>query len=275
MAIGSINGGKSFGYSIGGKPLGVQIGQKSAADLLGGGNANNLFAANLQASSSITVSANDAVLKGLQDEIDRTFGYRTNLSVAEKQQLADLQTKITDIEKLAATRALTNDEISQRADLYVESYKILGKDYVDVSGDAFVQQQLAALDDLLATKPVGADARRLENLQTIEQTLSDDINSAGDKGATETTTARLISVKKQIAALTAPRKMSQLTISERNAHDDIVNAINDHVGQEFQLTSDKKLKIERLQATIDAISSGGGADTGLASMLAGGLNILA
>lgn len=255
MGIGGINNGS--GYSLGGRPLGVQIGQKSAADVFGGGGSvDNLIAVNNSPQSTITVDENQVVLKGLQDEIDRTLGYRTNLTTAEKQKLADLQGKISDIEDLSRTRTLTTVEVADRADLYIESYAILGKDYVDVSNDTVYQQKTEALDNLLATKPQGEDAKRLGVLKKLQADITLAVNDRGDR-IVDTLYTRLRSVNRQISDLTAPRSISQLTPTERRQHDVLVDEINKHAGQDLQLTSEKKLKIERLQATINAISSGG------------------
>ena len=49
--------------------------------------------------------------------------------------------------------------------------KFLGKDYVDVENDDFLKAKTAELDELIATKPKGADARRLEQLRTLKERL--------------------------------------------------------------------------------------------------------
>lgn len=256
MAIGSINRGG--GYTIGGRPLGVQLGQKNAAsELFGGANGiDSILSANIQGSSGITVDKNQIVLKAMQDEIDRTLGYRTNLSVAEKQKLADLQQDITDIEEITRTRRLTSEEVKRRADLYVQSYKILGKDYVDVENDDFLKAKTAELDELIATKPKGADARRLEQLRTLKERLEQRVYDRGDK-VSESLLNQIRSVNRQISGLTTPRKLSTFTPAERRQHDELVDEINDHAGQELILPSEKKLKIERLQQTMEAIEAGG------------------
>ncbi len=261
MAIGSTQ--SLTGYTIGGKALGVQIGNKSATELLGGGSAASLFAATLNGSSGgITVTATDIAVKGMQDQIDRIQGYRTNLTVAEKQDLADYQSKIQHFNDLASVRVLTNDEVSDRADAYVEAYKILGKEYVDFTNDATVTNLSSQLEKLIATKPVGPEAVRLERLQNTLSSLDSQISNS-DSGSTELITSRAISVAKQINKLTAARPMASLTADERSQHDDLVEQINNYVGFDLELTSKQKEQIERLQTNISllqqgASSSGGG-----------------
>lgn len=265
MAIGSVSSSKSW-FTIGGKALGVQLGQKSATALFSGGSATSLFStAAAGAIGSISVGANDAILKGMQDEIDRLQGFRTDLTVAEKQQLSEYQGKISDIEKEAQSRALTDDEISERADLYARAYKILGKDYTDVSDDSFVQTKLTAIDDLLATKPTGADADRLERLENIKATLTDQANTAAaGNGATDTVSSQLITVNGQIYDLTRPRDFTDLSQDEIKQYDELATAINDHLGYEYQLPADKRLKIAHIQQTMDTLQSSGGGTTSAA-----------
>lgn len=254
MAIGGIRSGS--GYTIGGRPLGVQIGGKGADDLFGTNGVDTILAANIRATSSITVDRNQMVLKGLQDEIDRTMGFRTNLSVAEKQRLSELQSEITDLERLSQERRLSKLEFEKRADLYLRSYKILGKDYVDVQSDAFLKEKSAAVDDLLAPKLKGPPAKRLADLTKLKARLEDRVADRGER-IVETLLNQIRSVNRQISELTTPRAISELSPAERREHDRLVRDINAHAGQELLLDSRKKLKIERLQATIAAISAGG------------------
>lgn len=261
MAIGSSN--NVTGYAIGGKPLGVQLGQKSGTELFGDNvSATSLFAANLTASSAITIDAKQMAIKGIQDQIDRIQGYRTNLSVAEKQQLAKHQEKIVAINQLATTRILTPDELAERGQAYVDSYRILGKEYEDFTNDAFVNAKSDALADLIATKPRGAEAERLERLQGVLANLKRSATEReGDPPLSLVT--QTLSVNKQIAQLTKPRPISSLSPDELRQHDKLVDEINEHVGFELELSSSKKIQIERLQKTIQAIQEGSGSSGGV------------
>ncbi|MBU1175660.1 MAG: hypothetical protein KKH72_09685 [Alphaproteobacteria bacterium] len=255
MAIG--NSKSVTGYTIGGKSLGVQLGQKSGTALFGDNvSATSLFSASLNASSAITIDATQIAVKGIQDQIDRIQGFRTNLTPAEKQQLTDYQETIVNINQTATTRILTDDEISERAEAYVESYRILGKEYVDFSNDDFVVEKSNALTELLATKPQGAEAKRLERLENVLTNLkASATDREGDPPAT--LIARITSVSRQIDQLTAARPLSTLSRAELREHDTLVDEINTHVGFDLELTSSKKLQIERLQKTIEVIQQGG------------------
>lgn len=257
MAIGSV--GSSSAYTLGGKPLGVQLGGKSATDVFGGGkSADSLIAITSSATSAsgVQVAPDQMILKGIQDEIDRTLGYRTNLSVAEKQQLADLQSKIGGLNESAQTRSLTESELTERGDYYVEAYAILGKDYVDVAADSFLQAKTDELSTLMATKPKGADAKRLERLEIMRDRITDRVSELGASGA-DIYYQQARSISAQINKLTAPRSITDLSREELRTHDEIADAINEHAGQELQITSDKRLKIARLQMTMEMIRQGG------------------
>lgn len=250
--------GNFTGYRVGGKKLGVQLGGKSGGALFGknSANASNFFAANVTGNTGISVNPKQIAIKGIQDQIDRILGYRTDLTTAEKQKLADLQSKITSLEEQASTRSLTEDEIAERAELYFDSYRILGKDYKDVTNDEFVQLQTKALKALIRKKPVGADLVRFEFLNRVKDKLADQF--AKTEKPSQYQYSQVTSVSKMIARLQPLRAISELSRAELREHDEIAIAINDHVGLELELTSDKKLKIERLQATISAIQAGGG-----------------
>ena len=245
MAIGGISG-----YS------GSTMGAK-ATDLFGDNSSSvdNIFAANVAATSTLTVDTSEIITKGLQDQIDRLQGFRTNLSVAEKQQLAKYQQKIADINDTASGRILTADEIADRADAYLASYEILGKEYKDFTNDTFMTTKSAELDDLIATKPRGAEAKRLERLQSVYDHL---MASANDRETDppESLITQIRTVNRQIAQLTAPRPISSLSREELRQHDALVTEINDHAGYELELNSKKKLQIERLQNTIEQMQSG-------------------
>lgn len=260
MAIGSIGSGSGSAYTIGGKPLGVQLGNKSGAELFGGGgsSAESLFAitSTATASAGVQVDANQMVLKGIQDEIDRTLGYRTDLSVTEKQKLADLQTEIGQYNETAQARSLTQAELGERGDLYIEAYAILGKDYVDVAADEFLTEKSDELSDLMARKPVGAEAKQLERLETMRDGIYSRIEDLGESGA-EIYYRQIRSISARISELTAPRDITELSAEEIRQHDEIADEINDYAGQELQIKSDKRLKIARLQKTMELVQQGG------------------
>lgn len=255
MAVGSTN--SLTGYTIGGKPLGVQLGSKSATSLFGDGTASaaSVFSANLASSSASGVDSQQLILNGLQNQIDRIQGFRTNLTPAEKEQLTKYQTTITDINQTATTRLLTKIEIRDRADAYIQAYKILGKEYEDFSNDAFIQEKSTALTELLATKPKGAEAEHLERLENVLATLKDAATNR-DTDPPATLIARITSVNRQVAQLTAARPISTLSKDELRQHDELVEAINIHAGFDVELTSRQKLQIEHLQKTMDLVQQG-------------------
>lgn len=257
MAIGSVGSGSA--YTIGGKPLGVQLGGKSANEFFGAGDsAESLIAITSSATSAggVQVAPNQMVLKGLQDEIDRTLGYRTDLSISEKQNLADLQAEIEQFNQFAQARSLTTNELKERGDLYVEAYAILGKDYVDVAADEFLTEKTEELGELMARKPVGDEAKRLARLETMVEGITNRVEELGETGA-DIYYAQLRSLSRSIQLLTAPRDITELSRDEIRRHDEIADEINAYAGEELQIDSDKRFKIARLQDSMRAIQAGG------------------
>lgn len=257
MAIGSSTSGSAF--SIGGKPLGVQLGGKSATDIFAGGSSGeSLFAITTSSTqvSGIQVNEQQLVTKGIQDEIDRTLGYRTDLSVAEKQELADIQADIAPYNEAAQSRSLTSDELEARADLYVDAYSILGKDYVDIASDEYLTAKSDELTALMTVVPEGENARQLAVLEQMQSDIQDRVNELGDSGV-ELYYDQLRNIATRISQLTPAREIGDLTPEELNQHDELAEAINEYAGQELQITSDKRLKIERLQTTMQLVLQGG------------------
>lgn len=257
MAIGSVGSGSA--YTLGGKPLGVQLGGKTANEFFGAGDsAQSLIAITSNASSAggVQVAPNQMVLKGLQDEIDRTLGYRTDLSITEKQKLADLQGEIEQLNQFAQARSLSSEELKERGDLYVEAYTILGKDYVDVAADEFLTGKTEELSELMARKPVGEEAKRLARLETMVENITNRVDEMGESGA-DIYYAQLKSLSNSIRLLTAPRDITELSRDEIRQHDELAEEINSYAGEELQIDSEKRFKIARLQETMRAIQAGG------------------
>lgn len=257
MPIGSASSGSA--YTISGRSLGVQLGGKSATSVFEGGASGQSLIAITSSSatlSGVQVNEQQLVIKGIQDEIDRTLGYRTDLSVVEKQELANLQFSIGPFNELAQARSLTADELEDRADLYVDAFAILGKDYVDVASDEYLTGKSDELTALMTTVPKGAFAEQLTVLQNMQTSIQDRVNELGDTGV-ELYYDQLRSIAARVSQLTPARDISDLSTEELSRHDELAAEINDYAGQELQINSDKRLKIERLQATMQLVLQGG------------------
>lgn len=224
----------------------------STGDLFGGGGggAQSIFSNGDAALSKQTLKLS---IKGLEREMNRLLGFKTDLTPVQNKKLAELQKQITDIEKKAGdTKGLSIEELEERARLYKESYSILGKDYVDKEADPRLQALTEQVDALLAPKLRGAKKVRLETLKKIEDSALD---AVVDNPESETSRRRLRNIKRQIAELTAPRDVSKLSPDEKRDYDELVGKINDIAKTEFLLTSRKKIRVEQLRGSISNLKA--------------------
>jgi len=230
----------------------------SAGDPFGGANAASILDGSASQSSRKTISL---IVDGMQRQIDKLNGFKTDLTPAQKKKLAQNQAEIAKIEKKATViKGLSVEDSTRRAELFKESYSILGKEYVDSSSNATLNRLTSQVDKLLEPKLRGAPLARLENLKKLAASAYAAIN---DNPENETARRNYANIKFQINSLTRPRKISQLSIPERNQYDELVGKVNEAAGTKFLLPSAERLRSERLQAskaTFDAQLAAFGGD---------------
>ncbi len=194
-----------------------------------------------------SVNSNQLLQKSLKRKLDRVQGYRVDLTPAETRQLAKLQDQIVRLEQRAGPGGLSIDQYNDRAGLYREANKILGKDYVDVEADSVLKGLIDQVDALLEPKYRGAKKERLDNLRKLEIRLYESFA----RGNTSSALARQIAnVKSQIASLVPPRRMSELSASERREYDALVEKVNARAGADYLLGARKREKAEAIQASM-------------------------
>lgn len=231
----------------------------SADDIFGGGDASTFFTGATGGGSQEAIRAS---IRGLERELNRLLGFKTDFTPAEKKRLDEVQTRIAKIEKAASESGFTPDQIAERSELYQEAYRIMGKDYVDVASNPKIQALTDKVDALLEPKLQGASKVRLERLRKLEDTFLD---ALVDNPKNETARARLRNVKVQINKLIPPRQVSELSVTERRDYDDLVDRINSLAETEYLLDSRKRMRADRIQASMsemEAQASALGVDQG-------------
>lgn len=197
-----------------------------------------------------TADQNAVIATSLERELNRVQGYKVDLTPAESKRLASLQNQISRLEEKAGPDGLSVSQFNDRAELFREANAILGKEYVDVEADPVLKELVARVDTLLEPKLRGAQKKRLDNLRNLETKYLERFYA----GTTSAALARQIgNVKLQIQTLTQPRKMAELSPSERRDYDALVTTINARAGTEFLLPSDRKGRAEEIQKTIASL----------------------
>lgn len=222
----------------------------SASDIFGSGDAGSVFAAG--SGSTGSGEAVRAALKGLERELNRLLGYKSDYTPGQKKRLETLQTRIAGIEKQATAKGFTADQLAERAELYREAYRIMGKDYVDVAGNDELQALTDQVDALLEPKLHGARKERLERLRKLEDTC---LNALVANPDNETARARLRNVKVQIGKLVPPRAISRLSPGERRDYDALVDRINALANTDYLLTSRTRIRVEQIRASMGELEA--------------------
>lgn len=225
-----------------------------ASDIFGKADAQTIFSS----TTGQGVGAMDLTVKALDREINRLLGFKTDFTPGEQKRLDNLQAKIGKISEKAEAGTLNVSDLKERAELYQEAYRIMGKDYVDVEGNDEIQALTDKVDALLEPRLRGARKKRLEQLRKMEENY---LNQRVERPDSETTSLRLRNVKQQISRLTPPRDISDLSPAERRDYDDLVARINALAEQEYLLPAKKRIRVEELQASkaqLQAQAAGGG-----------------
>lgn len=236
MAVGGVNSG--FDITKNAQSL-----FGSADNLFGGAGANSIFTGS-DANSGEAVRAS---LKGLERELNRLLGFKSDFPPAQKKRLDQLQTEIAAIEKRGKDKGLDENEAKRRAERYQEAYAIMGKDYVDIGENEQLQALSDKVDALLEPRLQGAKKQRLERLRKLEDSFLD---ALGNNPKNETARRQLRNVKVQIGRLIPPRQISELSLSERREYDDLVEQINKMAGTEFLLESKKRMRADKIRASM-------------------------
>lgn len=217
----------------------------TASQLFGGGTASSVFYAGKTAAITQEQETARVTIDAQRQQINRIRGYKPKLTLSETQKLYDIRADIVKIEVKASKDTLRRDEIADHARLLNEADEIIGKPIVDIEVDEILAKAAGALEALLEPKLNKLDEKRVEKLERIkagiEQVEGSNIS---------TRRAQINNIAAQISQIMTPRAVSELSVSERRAYDDLANLINDHAGVKVQLTSKDALRVARLEESI-------------------------
>jgi len=193
-----------------------------------------------------------ATITAQRREINRIRGYKLQLTPAENQKLSQIQQKIQQIESRASQGIARPDEFKDRAELFKEADRIIGKPTVDVEADTVLANLNAKIEALLQPKLDKALARRVESLERIKSNFEDKI---AENPESRTNLSQLQSISRVIKELKPLREVSQLSQAERREYDDLVEQVNAHAGAKIELSSKEAIKVAELQRSISQLSS--------------------
>ncbi len=188
-----------------------------------------------------------AMTTAAKREINRIRGYKLELSLAEKQKLANIQAEVLKIQEKAGAGTVRADELEDRTELLKEADRIIGKPIVDIEADT----KLAEFNNLrlavLAPKLDNATRKRVEFMQRFKDNLEQQIFQNPERQSLQ---VKFQAVSRQIDSLTPPRPITHLSRAEVRVYDETVELINDHAGAKVELTAAEMRRVAALEETI-------------------------
>jgi len=216
----------------------------SGSQLFGAADASAIFNGPSDATMREAVRAS---LKGLDRELNRLLGFKSDFTPAQQKRLDVLKAEIAKIEAVGKEKGLDPNDAKRRAERYQEAYRIMGKDFVDVGTDPELEVLANAIDTLLEPKLQGAKKQRLERLRKLEENY---LEALGRSPTSETLRRQLRNAKVQIGKLIPPRQIKELSLAERREYDALVEQINAAAGTEYQLDSKKRIRADQIRASM-------------------------
>lgn len=230
----------------------------SASSIFGGGTASGIFSVGKSGGASDAQIAARTVVNASKQEINRIRGYKPLLTPADNKRLSEIQIDIKKISDKAANGTVRSDEIEDRAALFLEADTIIGKPSAGVENDDFLDGIREDIDTLLAPKLAPPQAKRLATLNTLLANFEDRLA----EDSTNTNSIRQVqNIQKQISNIDIPRQVSQLSVSERNEYNSLVEKANEHAGAKLLLNATETSRVQSLEQTISDISSSLPADS--------------
>ncbi|GAK43748.1 tetrapyrrole methylase [Tepidicaulis marinus] len=233
MAISGLGGGSVFSKLA-----------QSAPGLKGSALLSNITSVTIGAQAA---GQNELIVAGIEKQIQRLQGFNPNISEPQSRRLAEARAEIQQIERNQSPAGLSDRLEKRRIQLFEESYKILGKRYVDIDSNPKLKEIQDKIDALLEPPLRGEKQARLERLRKLEQNYQRQFfRNPGN----ESNIRQLTNTTRQIASLVPPRLFNELSPAERREYDALAKQGNDIAGTEVFLSSQTQIKIESLQRTI-------------------------
>lgn len=224
----------------------------SVSDVFGGGSASTIFAAGVNTSATEQQQAAQEVVNASNREIKRIRGYKVQLTPAENKRLSEIQTEITKINEKVGKGTVRSDELEDREQLYLEADTIIGKPSAGVENDATLDGIREQIDELLSKRLTPQQQARIDTLTTLQESFQDRLD---DDPSNTNTIRQLQNIQYQINQIDQPRSVSQLSVTEKRAYDELVDQANSHAGAKLLLNSRESIRVQQLQETIDKMAS--------------------
>jgi len=229
----------------------MEIGGAKATDFFGSPSVDSVFSAGTTPPASQEQETARVTIQAQKREINRLRGYKLQLTPADNKKLADIQVKVQEIEAKAQNGTVREDELEDRLDLLAQADAIIGKPIANVNEDEAISDELAKqagiLEALLEPKLSPALEKRYEQLLRVKETIE---ASFAANPESDTLRAQFQNITAQVDALKPPRPISQLSLSERKAYDDLADLINETAGVEIQLSSRDSIRVAELESSI-------------------------
>lgn len=219
----------------------------TAESFFGSTSADAIIAAGQSASVDSEQQIALAMTTAAKREINRIRGYKLELSLAEKQKLADIQTEILRIQEKIGAGTVRADELEDHDELLDEADRIIGKPIVDVEAD----ETLATFNNLrlavIAPKLDNSTKKRVEFMERFKDNLEQQIIENPERLSLQ---QKFQAVSAQIDSLTPLRPITQLSRVEAKVYDETVELINDYAGVKVELTAAESRRVAALEESI-------------------------
>ncbi len=224
----------------------------AAAALFGGASMESIFF-NGQTPVAPEQQMAKVAIDAQKREINRLRGYKPVLTNAEKAKLAEIQAKVEAIQAKSANGTVRPDELEDRKELLARADEIIGKPTTKVDGeDEKLAEYASLMQALLAPKLNPAEQNRLDRLERVKASLEENLNKNPESA---TIRAQFQNLAQRIEELFPPRAVSELSVSERKAYDDLADLINDRAGAKIQLSARETMRVADLERSILELQS--------------------
>lgn len=231
----------------------------SATSLFGAGPATSFFSITQSRGPTAAQESARVIIDAQKREINRIRGYKPVLNIAEKRELSDIQKKIETLQTKASNGTVRADELEDKTQLLLDADKIIGKP-IAAAGEE-IEDKLAeyagALERLLEPTLNPAAQKQVDLLKRVKDTLEIALDRNSDSA---TLRAQFQNVARQLATQNPSRPISALSVSEKNAYDDLAVLINEAAGVSIQLSAKDTLRVAALEASILELQSQVGED---------------
>jgi len=200
--------------------------------------------------SAITPEQQSArvIIDSQRQEINRLRGYKPVLNNAEKSKLAQIQAQVVAIQQKSANGTVRPDELVDRTALLARADEIIGKPTSEVDGeDEKLAEYASVLQTLLNPKLNSIEQKRLDRLERVKENIEENLSR---NPGSATIRAQFQNIVRQIEQVNPPRAVSELSVAERKAYDDLADLINDRSGAKIQLSARETMRVAELESSI-------------------------